>query len=298
MKRDACTRYTTAARTSPSAEFAAAAAEFGLDCLRYRCTTPLTVIRGAAVIGVVEMLGPDGVWRRCDTPGQTFSVPGSAGTIVCPTDQSLCVQSCLPGNCSVAAVVAVDHESNAEVRMQLRADYTLSGFNATVQLGFRRALAALACFSPNGGGGCLNVSQVSLSAELDPASGGRRASVGLLINVTLSGVPSEAAAALAGNLTADRINAALRAQGLGPVTVTRAAEVIAAVSPAMAPAPRGSVIGMAGAAPPPTTISAAGSPGTHVQSSNSDSRGPGIAANVLITASVSFVFAVQITLVC
>jgi hypothetical protein len=162
--------------------------------------------------------------RRLDAPGQAMAVPGYSGALVCPEDRRLCVVSCLASNCGGFAV-----------RTQVLAGHTLEAFNATVQTRFRRALAGLACFGTGtGGDACVNEGDVELSTQEAPA-GGRRAGAGVLVNVTLPGLPSaDAAALVAGNLTGDRINAALAGQGLPPVTVTQAASAVPPASLALA----------------------------------------------------------------
>jgi hypothetical protein len=110
--------------------------------------------------------------------------------------------------------------------LQVRAAYVLADFDEPVRLRFRRSFAALACFCA--GGCCLKESQVTLSAQED-SGGRRRAGGGLLVNVTLTGAPSAvAAAAVVGDLTGTRINSALQAEGLDPVTVTLLPAVVRA----------------------------------------------------------------------
>ncbi len=310
-----------------------------VDCFQYRCARDVqTAVPGAAVAGVVQIRGPDGAWRSCDSPGQTFAVEGYGGVVTCPSDRSLCLRSCLAGTCpgdaplagsssvawsssgtatrtastagpagtggpgstagpattsaaggareASATRTATDSEASSAASesgassagsnvtrpaadttgaasttrmpttsatgttnptgtgstasppvtpataaaasfslvLQVRAAYALADFDEPVRLRFRRSFAALACFCE--GGCCLNESQVSLSVQ-EASVGGRRAGGGLLVNVTIAGAPSaDAAASLASNLTADRINAALQAEGLGAVDVTVPAAVV------------------------------------------------------------------------
>jgi hypothetical protein len=197
------------------------------DCYQYRCAQDLqTAVPGAAVAGVVQIRGPDGAWRSCDSAGKTFAVPGYAGVVTCPLDRSLCLRSCLSGVCTPAtpAVPAAPAPASFSLSLQVRAAYALADFDEPVRLRFRRSFAALACFCA--GGCCVNESQVSLSAQED-SGGGRRAGGGLLVNVTIAGAPSaDAAASLASNLTADRINVALQAEGLDAINVTSPAVVV------------------------------------------------------------------------
>ena len=164
------------------------------------------------------------------------------------------------------AAAAPTTSSAVEVRLQVRAAYSPAEFNATVQAHFRRSFAGLACFGP-GGGGCLDESQVALSprGEARRASGG---GAGLLVDVTLSGAPSAAAAAaVAVGLTDDRINGALRAEGLAPVTVTSAAVVRAAAG-----------TGVVGTASPAVTTAAAGTTATPISFGPTASSGAAAAA--------------------